>query len=311
MSNTLQAFTRLFDTVIEEFNEDYNVSNRVNQVGEALEKFIKDLYANSVDLPDYKLEHPKVFSYLGAKNSPPDAILKGSDAIEIKKIQIKETDDSKPTKRKRNTPPKNKLESHFPQLQLNSSAPKKYLLRTDPLINTKCVTCEKDENLPTNQQWQQKDMLYVVGTLLGKKLCSLWFVYGDCYSASASTYSTVKATVTQAIKESGIELGETNEIARLNKVDPLEITDLRVRGMWLLAHPYKAFDYLKLTVDTPFYAHLIVSKEKYDKFPKNDKDNLEKLTIEHSDVITKKNVNILDPDNPAQFIESVVVSLCR
>ena len=42
MANTLQAFNLLCDTVIEAFDENYNVSNRVNQVGDALEKFVKD-----------------------------------------------------------------------------------------------------------------------------------------------------------------------------------------------------------------------------------------------------------------------------
>lgn len=308
MSNTLQAFTRLFDTVIDDFNEDYNVSNRVNQVGDALEKFIKDLYADTINKPTSIRDYQAVFSYLGAKNHPPDLVLKKSDAIEVKKVQVKESNTTQSNRKKSS---KSALESNIKPLQLNSSAPKKFLLRNDPLIKDECRDCEDDSNLPEEQQWQQKDMLYVIGTVIGKKLCSIWFVYGDCYAASANTYSQIKNTISQAITDLGIELSPTREIARINSVDPLQITNLRVRGMWLIEHPLKVFEYLELNTKTPFFAHLIVSKLKFDTFPTNDQSNLESLIQKHSKVISKNNVKICDPDNPAKNIDAVVVSLCR
>jgi hypothetical protein len=36
----------------------------------------------------------------------------------------------------------------------------------------------------------------------------------------------------------------TKELGRYNKIDPLEITDLRIRGMYQVKHPTKVFDYL-------------------------------------------------------------------
>ena len=40
---------------------------------------------------------------------------------------------------------------------------------------------------------------------------------------------------------SGLEAGETDELGRINKVDPLGITSLRVRGMWQIKNPSKVF----------------------------------------------------------------------
>lgn len=37
---------------------------------------------------------------------------------------------------------------------------------------------------------------------------------------------------------------KTNELGRINRVDPLGVTKLRIRGMWLLENPYKIFNNL-------------------------------------------------------------------
>ncbi|RZG77459.1 NgoPII family restriction endonuclease [Acinetobacter sp. WCHAc060025] len=308
MSNTLQAFNRLFNTVIEEFNEDYNVTNRVNQVGDALEKFVKDLYSDSINDPNPIRKYQEVFSYLGSKNHPPDLVLKKGDAIEVKKVQGKIPKDENSQKKRLKKP---KSDTKANPLQLNSSAPKQFLLRNDPLIKEECRNCEEDGDLPLEEQWQQKDMLYIIGTVKGKQLCSLWFVYGECYAASAETYSSIKSTITEAIESLGIDLAPTREIARINNVDPLNITDLRVRGMWLIDQPITVFEYLELNTKSPFFAHLIVSKKKFDTFPEEDRIVLDHLIEEHSEVINKKNVKICNPDNPAKNIDAVVVSLFR
>ena len=47
-------------------------------------------------------------------------------------------------------------------------------------------------------------------------------------------------------KLSGISRSTLNDIinGKIKKVDPLGITDLRVRGMWSIFHPVRVFDYL-------------------------------------------------------------------
>lgn len=67
-------------------------SNRANQMGRALEVFVQDMFANTLrDNERSKLsKYENVFSYTGNSNSPPDFILKGSDAFEVKKARKNE-----------------------------------------------------------------------------------------------------------------------------------------------------------------------------------------------------------------------------
>ena len=64
-------------------------NNRANNMGEGLESYIKDVFANTLNETNIqkKLEIlSDTFSYQGNKNNPSDLILKNLDAMEIKKI---------------------------------------------------------------------------------------------------------------------------------------------------------------------------------------------------------------------------------
>ena len=144
----------------------------------------------------------QTYSYSGNKNNPPDLILKNSDAIEIKK-----------------------LESHNTAIALNSSYPKSKLFSDSSMITTACRTCEPN--------WTVKDMLYVIGNVLKNtnSLKSLWFVYGDCFCADKEVYERIKDTISTGITTiPNVEFTETNELGKVKKVDPLGITDLRIRN---------------------------------------------------------------------------------
>ncbi|MEQ1665633.1 MAG: NgoPII family restriction endonuclease [Bdellovibrionales bacterium] len=253
--------------------------NRVNSVGESLEEFVKDLFCNSLaesDESKYKT-HSKYFSYLGAKNSPPDIILKASDAIEVKKI-----------------------ESLNANLALNSSYPKDKLYADSTLIQEDCRNCES---------WDVKDFLYVVGVVKSNKLLSLWFVYGDCYAASKQTYERISNKISTGLSELGdIEFSETNELGRVNQIDPLKITHLRVRGMWGIENPNKVFSYIGLAKSDTFAMNALVLDGKYNSFPKEDRDALENL----KDVNFKiKDVEIKSPKNPANLLKAKLISFVR
>lgn len=66
-------------------------NNRANDMGTALEEYIKNLFSDSFELSaNDRLERwEEVFSYLGNNSNPPDIMLKNGDAIEVKKIQSK------------------------------------------------------------------------------------------------------------------------------------------------------------------------------------------------------------------------------
>lgn len=158
--------------------------NRANNMGDALEEYIKDAFAGTLHENNETERIAKIeqtFSYLGNTNNPPDIILKNSDAVEVKKIQ-----------------------SEFAELALNSSYPKNKLYTDDSRLTNACKTCE---------EWSEKDIIYSIGYVHKNKLKSLWFVYGDCYAANRFVYKRISETISNSlISISDIELAKTNEI---------------------------------------------------------------------------------------------------
>ncbi len=252
-------------------------SNRATSVGDGLESFIKDAFTNTFNESDKKTkikEYSEAFSYQGSSRTPPDLMLRGGDAIEVKKTESLTTD-----------------------LQLNSSHPKSKLFSTSLLINKHCLNCET---------WSEKDFIYAIGHIPkgSKILSSLWFIDGSVYAADEDVYLSLKKTLTDSIETTpDINFSPTNEIGRVNFVDPLKITNLRVRGMWLLQPPYKVFDYVHdYSVDTKFQCIAIMPSNKYNSFPKESK---EKLELSKSIFIT--NIEIQDPNNPVNLIDCKII----
>ena len=92
MSNIIKAFINIVNNYHVNIENVTQGNNRANNMGEGLETYIKDAFANSTNETDEqkKLERlEQVYSYQGNKNNPPDLILKNSDAIEIKKLESK------------------------------------------------------------------------------------------------------------------------------------------------------------------------------------------------------------------------------
>lgn len=90
------------------------------------------------------------------------------------------------------------------------------------------------------EQWAEKDIIYTVGVVDKntndlKRLC---MVYGLDYCASDECYSRIKTTIKNGVEAiPGIEFAESRELGHINKVDPLGITYIRVRGMWGIENP--------------------------------------------------------------------------
>ncbi len=81
-------------------------------------------------------------------------------------------------------------------------------------------------------------MLYAIGYVNQSHLKSLWLVYGDCFCADKSTYERIKNTISSGITTiPDVEFTDTKELGKVKKVDPLGITDLRIRGMWHIDNP--------------------------------------------------------------------------
>jgi len=272
LSNILKAIKSLIQNPILELTAHYSGRNRANGIGDALEKYIKDLFANTLnENNEYEKikRYNEIFSYQGNQNNPPDLMLRNGDSIEVKKVQ-----------------------GNAQSLALNSSYPKSKLYSDCSMITEACKNCE---------QWTEKDIIYIVGNTDDNKLKTLWFVYGDCYAADKDIYERIKNTISAGLEQiPNIELAETNEIGKIKKVDPLGITDLRIRGMWSIFHPYKVFDYLpKMNLDKEFKCFCVMREEKFNSFSEDDKQALLELMNDNFKI---SDLQIKNPNNPASLL---------
>lgn len=285
-TNILQTLLNLDKIRENKVGKIYKSHNSINNNGVALEYYLKDLFCNSYDIEevaDKDKEHSKYLSYLGNQNNPPDFIIENSDAVEVKKV-----------------------ESQGSRVALNSSYPKHKLHSDDSRITKECKNCE-------DEVWDEKDIIYVIGTVKSSKLRLLWLVYGDCYAASQDTYldkfNDVKEGVKRSFEVNGYTVNETNELGKMKKMDPLGITDFRVRGMFHINNPLSVYDYLGVNYNDSrdLTVYTIMREDKYNSFPKKDKEQLEKLSDQKSSPIEIKDVEIKDPNNPANYLQAKLI----
>ena len=235
----LHAINAIIDSDLYNIDSHKSVSYKtsINNTGAGLEHFIQDALCGSFVLSEREkiALQQEYFSYIGNQNNPSDLIIRNGDALEIKKVQ-----------------------NSAGAIALNSSFPQRKLYRDSTMITTACKQCEVC--------WEEKDLCYIIGSIDAKGLIqSLWFMYGDCYFAHAEIYTRIKDTIKHGIEELGIECSKTNEIAKIKKVDPLGITDLRVRGMWAIKHPSNGLNYITEKQSTPHIKALML-KRKFDSF---------------------------------------------
>ena len=277
MSNILKAMKLIIDMPITEIKRSYSGSNRANSVGDALEYYVQDIFADSFGLDEEAkmLQHNKTFSLLGNQNNPPDLILRNGDAIEIKKV-----------------------ESPNNVLALNSSYPKSKLFVDSPMITQACRTCE---------DWSVKDIIYIVGHTTDTKLKYLWLVYGDCFAADKETYERIKNTITSGVADiQGVEFTATKELGKVKKVDPLGITDLRIRGMWHIENPNTLFSYFsEFDKHADFQVFCLMRRDKFNSFPAEDKACLLEMSKENYLITEQK---IKNPNNPADLLDCIFIS---
>ena len=278
MTNILEAIYNIVNQKNFEIRAMYSGRNRANGMGDALENYIKDAFAGTFGVSDelQKMQtYNQKFSWLGSQNNPPDIMIKGGDAIEVKKTQ-----------------------SANSSLALNSSYPKTDLRHTSPMITRECRDCE---------DWTVKDLIYCVGHTTDTSLKSLWMVYGNSYAANHETYQRIKTTISNGVKTiPDVVFADTKELGRVNQVDPLGITNLRIRGMWQIENPRKVFNYLHETTDKDFELVCIIPNEKYSSFPKDSRTKLEKLKENGFSIEDKQ---IKDPNNPAKLMDCKQIKL--
>ncbi|MGL5871707.1 MAG: NgoPII family restriction endonuclease [Xenococcaceae cyanobacterium] len=280
MANILRAIELIISNQIPDIVRFYRSKNKINAAGDALELFVKDIFAQTLNEVNEETKsdlYERIFSYFGNANNPPDLMLLHGDAIEVKK-----------------------LESETSQIALNSSYPSAKLYADSPMITRACRECE---------QWSEKDLIYAIGCVKQQKLSLLWLVYGDCYAASREIYQNMRNQIINGIAETtGVEFSVTKELGRVNKVDPLGITSLRIRGMWQIEHPQKVYEYLNLEPKHPektFRLFVLMRESKYLSFSSEERQRLESLNNPNLQIV---DVKIKSPDNPVKKIAAKLIS---
>lgn len=274
--NIINAIINLVQNPVTELVNYYQGRNRANNAGVALEEYVKDLFANSFDMTETERlkQLNSVFSYLGNNSNPPDAMLKNGDAIEVKKI-----------------------ESDNAALALNSSYPKHTLLSSSSMISSACKAAE---------DWTEKDIIYVVGVVKQNRLKHLCMVYGLDYCASEECYSRIKGTIKNGVEAiPNVEFTESRELGHVNKVDPLGITYMRIRGMWGIENPWKVFNYVyKRDMLKEFTFMCIINEVKWNTF-ENIQELLDLLQIIPE--LSISDIKVKNPDNPAQLNDAKLI----
>jgi len=281
MTNIIKAIMNIVENPVSDLGR-YSPHSRssANSMGDRMEEYIKDVFANTIGETDMGKRTTRMaacFSYLGNQNNPPDIILRNGDAIEVKK-----------------------KENYSSPLVLNSSHPKAKLFSDSNMITDACRKCES---------WREKDIIYAVGVCNGpNKLAHLSFVYGVDYAASAAIYERIKNTMREgilSIPDVGFD-ETTKELGRVNRVDPLGITFLRIRGIWQMENPTRVFrEIYQRDAGKDFSLMAVINTEKYNSF--HEKEELERLA--NKDQRLKiGDVHIKVPDNPARLKEAKLVT---
>jgi hypothetical protein len=262
---------------------DGESGNSIQIVGSGLEGFVKSMFSDAINdsIEAKKAKYNFSLDYTGNANNPPDIILKGGDAIEVKKV-----------------------DSLTGDVQLNSSPPKAKLLASDTRINKTCRELAKRDN------WTEKDIIYSIGSLTKeKKLRRLWLVYGDCFAADHDIYESASQRVKDALNMSfeKTELGDTNELGSIPRIDPLGITRLRVRGMWIIKNPSKVFEEHVDSHDKNaiFQSYCLMKETKYQSFDKTIRERFES-SLDSS--LRMKTIKIHNPNNPVELVDARLIS---
>lgn len=271
-SSLLFALIQLYNLKVRNISEFYkdkiSSDNRINSQGEMLEWFVRDLFSGGYLIKDWKEKEEiwqNSFFHLGSVNKPPDFITHDGIAVEVKKAQTAST-------------------IHF-----NSSYPKKH----DYLDEEKNV---------------KLDTIYAIGKLSKTNdLEMFWLVCGDCLFARNEVYflhrEEIKTHIGSA-KDSDKQ-GKTKELGRYNKIDPLEITDLRIRSMYQVKHPEQVFDYLleNIQIDKEkIKCFSLILENNWKNFSLELKSQIKKLSSEENFFI--KDVSIKNPDNPKERLSA-------
>ena len=268
----MEALARNKPRDLRTYSKQYKIG--INSVGAAFEEYVKDLLTGQF-YPDQETRNQAfsmAYSWLGNQNFPPDAIAVDGDAFEIKKH-----------------------ENVTSTIALNSSPPRDMLYPMDPMLTSKSKSLVRSP----------LDIFYIVGTVSNGLPRSIYFVQGKCYAADRKVYESIssrlKKYIRSAMEESGLEISNTKELGRIDRADPLGRASLRVRGMWQIMAPSKAFSEIAPPMlGKEFFAYAIMENRKFEKL-RSSASGLQGIKITHP--------MLPSPNNPATLTDAVVMEV--
>ncbi|MBC1482785.1 MULTISPECIES: NgoPII family restriction endonuclease [Listeria] len=279
-SNVLIALNNILDRNSCRLTPIFRSNGTANAAGDSLEFFVKDMFCTGASAYQHEVDKEKYYdkylSWKGNSSNFPDFIIKEGVGVEPKKMNGVGTGN----------------------LALNSSFPKAYIYPDTQNLPIK--------ELITESQWEKKEVVYVIGNLNKKddKLFRLWLAYGNTFIASESIYLDLK----ESVKEAVVDLPDaifvdTKEFGRIKKVDPLGISNLRLRGMWELSHPEVVFQkYLQMhkIPENATKINLIITENEYENL--SEKPDLSRYIEENRLQIQK--ILIPNPNNLEEEISA-------
>ncbi|MBC6308616.1 NgoPII family restriction endonuclease [Listeria sp. FSL L7-1582] len=275
-TNVLVALKNILDRNSCRLTPLFRSNGSANTAGDSLEYFIKDMFCTGGILHSIEEDKNKIYdkylSWKGNSTNFPDFIVRGGVGVEPKKMNGKGN----------------------ASLSLNSSFPKAYIYPDTQNIPPQNLIDE--ETL-----WNKKNIVYAVGNLdkESDKLIRLWFAYGNTFIADERIYNGLKSKIKETIENlTSSEFVPSKEFGRIKRVDPLGNTNLRLRGMWELAHPEAIFQQFLTLTDIPDGAtkvNLIIPED--DFLQLDDKPDLSQYIndgklIVHKELIPNPNNNL-------------------
>ena len=282
-SNLLTAIKNISDFKTNNMSEHFKdyATTQVKTVRQEMEYYVKDAISGSFrSVKDKKPtdRYKGIFSYIGSKIKPPDMIIRGGDAVVIKTIK-----------------------TYRGSLTVNNHPPKDRIMWNDPWVVKNCREID-------GGQWNSKDIFYASGWIEKRRMKYLIFIQGTCFIPEETVYNKIvqglKKNIYDYLDSEGLEANRTISLAKVSNLDPLGITNLRVKCVWSIKNPLKIFsDTFSYDKKQEFTLIALMLKNKFDSFPKRDVD-----ALVNDKQIEIKDVKVKNPNEPERMIDAKLIT---
>ena len=281
--NILNAIKNISDfktNNMSEYFKDY-ATTQIKTVRQQMEYYVKDAISGSFKSAKDKKPTDRyngIFSYIGSKNKPPDMIIQGGDAVVVKTIK-----------------------TYRGSITINNYPPKDRIMWNDPWIVKNCREID-------GGQWNSKDIFYATGWIERRKMKYLIFIQGSCFIPEEKVYNKkiqgLKKNIYEYLESEGLEANRSIGLGKVNNMDPLGITNLRIKGVWRIKNPLKTFsDIFSYDKNKDFTLIGLMLKNKFDSFPQKDID-----ALVNDNQIEIEDVKIKNPNNPERKIDAKLIT---